>query len=302
MKIAKDVLRQFVVLVGRRNLYRTSRFLMRAARGDVANDPLSNGERIVQTVALRTAVPPVTVFDVGANVGGWTSNLLDISASLQIPPRIYAFEPCRETFAQLSDRAGKWPKVTLINKGCSRHAGTARMHVYGSGFGTNSLVEPIDDHRAVSEEVSLTTIDLYCNINAIDKIDLLKIDAEGHDFEVIAGASGMLDRQAVRILQFEYNHRWIGSRKYLRDVFSFLIPKGYTIGKLVGSHVEFYSYWQWELETYTEGNYVACSQHDAQQFRRCEPNWLSFRRDCLPGTKARSADLPPSSFMQRENR
>jgi FkbM family methyltransferase len=285
MKIAKDALRQCLVLVGRRNLYRTSRFLMRAARGDVANDPLSNGEHIVQTLALRTAVPPATVFDVGANVGEWTGNLLDISATLQIPSRVYAFEPCRETFTELSDRAGNWPNVTLINEGCSRHAGIATMHVYGSGFGTNSLSDPIDDRRAVGQEVHLTTIDLYCKANAIDKIDLLKIDAEGHDFEVIAGASEMLDRQAVRILQFEYNHCWIGSRNYLRDVFSFLIPKGYMIGKLAGHHVEFYVHWQWELETYTEGNYIACSQRDAQQFPRCEPNWLSFARHCVTGSK-----------------
>ena len=284
-KIAKDALRRCSRLVGRRNLYRASCFLMHAARGDVANDPLLNGEVMGKTVALRTAVPPATIFDVGANVGEWTRDLLDISESLQIPSRVYAFEPCGETFARLSDRAGNWPNVTLINKGCSRRAGTATMHVYGSGFGTNSLAEPIDDLVAVSEEVQLTTIDLYCKANTIDKIDLLKIDAEGYDFEVIAGASEMLDRQAVRILQFEYNHRWIGSRNYLRDVFSFLIPKGYAIGKLAGSHVEFYAYWRWELETYTEGNYIACSEHDVQQFRRCEPNWLSFRRHCFPGPK-----------------
>ena len=159
------------------------------------------------------------------------------------------------------------------------------MHVYGSGFGTNSLSEPIDDHGAVSEEVQLTTIDLHCKINAIEIIDLLKIDAEGHDFEVIAGASEMLDRGAIRILQFEYNQRWLGSRNYLRDVFSFLTPKGYMIGKLSGSHVEFYPHWRWELETYTEGNYVACSEHDMRNFRCSEPNWLSFSRACVPGPK-----------------
>ena len=37
---------------------------------------------------------------------------------------------------------------------------------------------------------------------------------------MIAGASEMLDKGAIRILQFEYNHRWMGTRNYLRDVFS----------------------------------------------------------------------------------
>jgi FkbM family methyltransferase len=284
-KIAKNAIRRCSLLVGRRNLYRASRFLMHAARGDVANDPLSNGESMVQTVALRTAVSPATIFDVGANVGEWTADLLELSGSLQIPSHVYAFEPCRETFARLSDRAGNWPNVTLINKACSRHAGTATMHVYGSGFGTNSLAEPTDNRRAVSEEVQLTTIDLYCETNGIKNIDLLKVDAEGYDFEIIVGASEMLDRQAIRILQFEYNHRWIGSRNYLRDVFSLLIPRGYLIGKLIGAHVDLFPYWRWELETYAEGNYVACFQHDVTHLHACVPTWLSFSEGCHPGPK-----------------
>ena len=291
--IAKETLRHCCLVVGRNNLYRASRFLMHAARGDIANNPLSNGETMVQEVALRTAIPPATILDVGANVGEWTGDLLAISSDLHIPSRVYSFEPCLETFALLSARVGKWPNVTLINEACSRRPGTGIIHVYGSGFGTNSLAEPIDDHRSVSEEVHLTTIDLYCEANAIKKIDLLKIDAEGHDFEVIAGASEMLARQAVRILQFEYNQRWIGSRNYLRDVFSYLTPKGYAIGKLTDQQVEFYPYWKWELETYTEGNYVACLQHDMQQFLCCEPTWLSFSQDCLIRPKAYAAESTP---------
>jgi FkbM family methyltransferase len=274
-KIAKDVIRQCSLLVGRRNLYRVSRFLMRAARADVANDPLSNGEKLVQTAALRTTVFPATILDVGANVGRWSGSLLEVSHNIQVPVHVHAFEPCRATFAQLSERARNWPEVTLNNSACSRRSGTAKMHVYGGGLGTNSLVEPIDGRQAVSEEVQLTTIDVYCAANEIGTIDLLKIDAEGYDFEVIVGASGMLDRRAVRILQFEYNQRWIGARNYLRDAFVFLNPKGYIIGKVTGSHVEFYPRWQWELENYAEGNYVACSYQEIPHLHPREPAWLS---------------------------
>jgi FkbM family methyltransferase len=254
---------------------------MRAARADVDNDLVSNGEKLVQTVALQSKVSPVTVFDVGANVGRWTDSLVESAHSLQVPVRVHAFEPCQETFAELSERIRTWPEVSLNNKACSRRVGTATMHVYGSGFGTNSLVEPLDAHNRMSEEVQLTTIDLYCETNSIGMIDLLKIDAEGHDFDVIFGASGMLDRKAVRYIQFEYNQRWIGSRNYLRDVFAFLSPKGYMIGKLTGSCVEFYPYWHWELENYTEGNYVACFSDEMMKFRPSEPRWLSFSSNGL---------------------
>jgi FkbM family methyltransferase len=265
------------MLVGRRNLYRISRFLMYTARGDVANtpyNPLLNGESMVQMVALGVAASPVTIFDVGANIGEWTSGLLEISCNLRIPAEVYAFEPCRDTFAQLSGRYGNRTNVTLINEACSRQVGTATMHVYGSGAGTNSLAEPVDDNEALSENVRLTTIDYYCNANGIGTIDLLKIDAEGVDYDVIVGASSMLDKKSIRILQFEYNQRWIGSRNYLRDAFNFLVPRGYVIGKLMGPWVEFYPHWRWELEHYAEGNYIACLRDDMDLFQHCEPIWL----------------------------
>jgi FkbM family methyltransferase len=265
--------------VSRRDLYRISRFLMRSARGDVENSLLSNGEEIVQRIALRSASSVATVFDVGANVGDWTAGLTEESDRLQMPVRVFAYEPCRATFDRLSNRFRERAETVAINAACSRKPGNASMHIFGNGAGTNSLVEPIDGLSGNREEVRLTTIDLECASRGIDKIDLLKIDAEGHDFDVMVGACEMLDAHRVRFVQFEYNQRWIGARNYLRDVFSFLNPKGYVVGKLCGTWVEFYPSWQWELETYVEGNYVACSEGDKQRFNTRVPSWLLFSRD-----------------------
>ena len=274
MKYAKRTLGQYCRLVGRRNLYRISRFLMRAARGDVANDPQSNGEQMVQEQVLRASESHAIVFDISANVGNWTASLLRFADEMKVPVDVHAFEPCSETFLRLRDRASQWPTVQLNQVACSRHPGTAVMHVFGVGLGINSLVDPVDDMTSQSEEVPLTTVDLYCKARDIRAIDLLKVDAEGHDFDVLAGAARMLETHAIRFLQFEYNQRWIGARNYLRDVFEFLQPKGYAIGELTGSYVEFYPSWQWEMENYAEGNFVACSETESRRFRRRQPSWL----------------------------
>jgi len=276
--IFKDFVRALLQIGGRKNLYWVSRFMMRTARGDVRNDYDHNGEKMAQSVALRSASSPATVFDVGANVGDWTAGLLEVSERLEIPVHVYAFEPCHGTYSRLWERFGNSPSVTPVNQACSRDAGVGTMYVYGSAAGTNSLAEPIDDREAVREEVRLATVDFFCKAAGIEKIDLLKIDAEGYDFEVIAGAAEMLNAKAVGILQFEYNHRWIGARNYLKDVFEFLIPKGYAIGKLTGSRVEFYPCWKWELETWDEGNFIACFRDEAGRFRCSQPSWLTFER------------------------
>jgi hypothetical protein len=72
------------------------------------------------------------------------------------------------------------------------------------------------------------------------------------------GASEMLRRHAIGLLQFEYNHQWILSRTYLRDVFTLLVPFGYHVGKITPKGIEFYEDWNTELETFRQGNYLAC--------------------------------------------
>ena len=65
-------------------------------------------------------------------------------------------------------------------------------------------------------------------------------------------------------MQFEYNHRWVFARAYLRDAFDLLTGLGYRIGKLTPKGVEFYPGWDAELETFVEGNYVACEPRAAE--------------------------------------
>jgi FkbM family methyltransferase len=271
---AKNLLTRCGLMFGQRNLYRGARFFARAARGDMDNDLASNGESMVQMKALRLASLPACVFDVGANIGEWTVSLLNVSEQLRIEVNVHCFEPCRKTFELISESLGGNTGVTLNNEACSSHEGTALMHVYGDGLGTNSLVDPINHQTARMEEVSMTTIDAYCALKGIGKINLLKVDAEGHDYEVIAGAVGMLDKKAIGILQFEYNQRWIGCRRYLKDVFTLLAPRGYEIGKVTGTKIEFYKEWHWEMETYVEGNYIACSDADMAHFSHRKMTWL----------------------------
>jgi hypothetical protein len=51
--------------------------------------------------------------------------------------------------------------------------------------------------------VPITTIDQFCADNSIETIDFLKIDTEGHDLEVIKGASRILAEQKIGIVQAE---------------------------------------------------------------------------------------------------
>jgi FkbM family methyltransferase len=262
-------------LSGRGFPYRLGRLLMNEARFDVPNDPACNGEREVQITFLRHVQPgrKTVVFDVGANVGDWTCAIVeqaDDIASLDV----HAFEPCSGTYGILLSRIGSLSRaanVVPVRKACSSAAGTGTLHVVGIGAGTNSLT--CAEHTDSVEQVELVSIDDYCHTSNIDHVSLLKIDAEGHDVEVIKGAIRMLRHQKVEVLQFEYNQRWIFNNAFLRDVFNILSPLRYGIGKVTPYGIEFYEKWDWELETFREGNYLACLPEWISRFNRIVPSW-----------------------------
>lgn len=256
--------------LGRRNVVRLGRFLSNRARLDVLNDRQSNGELLVLDAVLstRTADGSIVALDVGANIGEWTRALLDRIPDTGAPARVFAFEPVSGTRAILESAFAavhRNARVTIVASALSNEVGSRPMFIGGDGAGTNSL-HAGDPLASRTEEVATDKVDTFSRREAIDHIDVMKVDTEGHDFAVLEGARGMLSRAAIDVVQFEYNHRWIFARHYLRDAFSLLLPLGYRIGKVTPSGIEFYDMWHPELETFREGNYLACSVTQTGRF------------------------------------
>lgn len=111
--------------------------------------------------------------------------------------------------------------------------------------------------------VPVTTLAAYADQCLLDDIALVKIDTEGHDLAVLRGAVPLLSAGRIAAIQFEYNHRWVFARAFLRDAFELLQPAGYRLGKLTPLGVEFYPGWDPELESFVEGNYVALTARAA---------------------------------------
>lgn len=248
-------------VVGRKNLVRAARFALDYARRDLPNRLGPNGEWLVQDVVLGHAVDrPVCVLDIGANVGAWTTRLLAAAAAEGVDVQVHAFEPSPRTFEVLVGRIGAddAARVTLVNVAASNTSGTSRFFEVHELAGSNSLHGIAGSTEGMTPtDVELTTVDDYCASTGIDHVHLMKIDTEGHDLLVLEGASSLVRDHAVDVVQFEYNFRWIGARRYLKDAFDLLSPHGYVIGKVTPGAIEWYRDWSPELETFREANFVA---------------------------------------------
>ena len=264
-----------IYFVLRRHLsWRISRSLYLKSKADTPNVATLNGEEFLQGQLLArfgAVRDPLVVFDVGANIGDWTCSLLHQACNLNLEGglELHAFEPIPSSFAVFKERVSKHKLrgcLRLVSKALSNEDVTAEMYISGDTAGTNSLHPDAMNQNQRRLKVEKTTVSEYCYNNNIAIIHFIKCDTEGHDMEVMFGARKLFDEQRIMACQFEYNHRWVYSRHFLKDVFDLFKNTAYKIGKITPRGIELYFDWHPELERYFEGNYIILHTHALNWF------------------------------------
>jgi|GEM_PF-5041258 len=148
---------------------------------------------------LRLPAAPV-VCDVGANVGFFSWRV----AALRPAATVLAFEPASANVVRLRrvfELAGIGGEVSP--RACGRSAGHAVLYL------RNSVTHSLDplwhtdlDAGSGSEDVELTTLDAECDRHGFGHLDLLKIDTEGAEVDVLAGAAAILPHTRHVVLEY----------------------------------------------------------------------------------------------------
>lgn len=143
------------------------------------------------------------VLDVGANHG-----IVSLECALLVGPtgKVHAFEPAPETRACLARHLSinKIENVVLFDTAVGAAAGRAMLRVYKRATGLSTLSDAGPD-RVADEviEVKTITLDEHCESHGIGRVDLLKIDIEGHELFALRGARRILASKRVRAILLE---------------------------------------------------------------------------------------------------
>jgi FkbM family methyltransferase len=242
-------------------VWRIGRKFYRWARREVSKGPEKNGEYWLLEQVLKAA-PGATpcLLDIGARMGDWSECAQALLKRAGLKGRVHAIEPSTASYAYLTNRLKSSESVHTYKLALSDQSGIRDFFVLGDLDGINSLV-PVDG--ALVEQVATMRLDDYLDQQLIDSVLMVKSDAEGHDLNILQGASELFRHGRVEVWQFEYNHRWLSGRAQLSDVFDFIADKPYRLGKLHASGIEIYERWHPELERYFEANYVLVRQGSA---------------------------------------
>jgi FkbM family methyltransferase len=135
------------------------------------------------------------ILDIGANIGLYAIFLAKNKPSA----KIYAFEPAQGIFTRLEKNIelNLLPNVYCINKAVSNVSGRLQLRVPKGGDISSDASIIKDFHRAdddcILENIESITLDDFARINAIEKIDLIKMDVETAEPLVLMGATDILD-------------------------------------------------------------------------------------------------------------
>ena len=124
------------------------------------------------------------VIDIGANYGVYT---LSIAKLIGSTGKVYSFEPAKKTAETLlkSIEINGLKNIVVEKKGLSKEIGVATLSLNDNSE-LNSLVKNIVS-IGPSELVEITTLDECMKLFNWDKIDFIKIDAEGEEENIIQG-------------------------------------------------------------------------------------------------------------------
>ena len=149
--------------------------------------------RLERLLDLAEVKDPQVVLDIGANVGFYSRLILEKYKEVEL----YSFEPVPQVFdcmqKNLACYANRDVKLFNLAFGAGKEL---RKMKFDPG---NTLISSLGNSGNI--EVDVTTLDEFCKENAINKIDILKIDVEGFEHEVLQGAQSVLKN--VRYLMLE---------------------------------------------------------------------------------------------------
>lgn len=198
----------------------------------------------------------VTVVDVGAHIGEYAAAA---RSALGRDAALHCFEPQPDTFETLAARFAGDARTSCHRLALGSEHATASL--YGderSSAFTSLHPGTLGNGAARVDEVEVGTLDALAAELGLGRIDLLKVDVEGHELAVLEGARGLIEAERVGAVQFEFGERNLASRTFLRDFFRLLGP-GFRFFRVTPGGLRALEYTPAAEVFVLESNYLAAS-------------------------------------------
>jgi FkbM family methyltransferase len=187
---------------------------------------------------LRSAgLAPRTVIDIGANRGQFTV----AARNLLHPSRIHSFEPLPAAADSLEKSCAGYPEVVVHRVALGAQQGRAALHV-NKHSQSSSLLELGGRHlqafpaaTAVDHvDVIVRRLDAELDAIALERPVLVKVDAQGYESEILAGAGGSVEAMDALIVETSFTPLYEGETPFL-ELLDQVSEMGFRFERPVGT-------------------------------------------------------------------
>ncbi|MDH5722524.1 MAG: FkbM family methyltransferase [Alphaproteobacteria bacterium] len=181
--------------------------------------------------------PDSVVIDVGAHSGQFAK----LFSRMAPEGQIYAFEPGKYPLSILNKVKTlcslKNVEIVPFGLGAQKQNLTLKTPIKKSGslgFGLAQIGENTSGGKFKTEEIGITSLDAFVKEFSLDRLDFIKADIEGFEYEMLRGATETLAKfkPAIMLEVSQIRLQQIGANP--DDIWDMLIPLGYK-SALIGN-------------------------------------------------------------------
>lgn len=174
---------------------------------------------------LKSELRPGDVYvDVGAHIG---IDAIVAAREVGLAGHVYAFEAAPDTAARLAEVTQQFRNVSVANVALGARTGTVTLRSDPMFHPNDASTRSLFTTGAVICEVQMTTLDMWGI--GVDRLDVVKIDIEGGEYDAIAGMTSTLSRLRPRtiIVEIQFARQRMPDPSD-QDVYSLLHDRGYV--------------------------------------------------------------------------
>ncbi|HBK82768.1 MAG TPA: hypothetical protein DDZ41_04090, partial [Flavobacterium sp.] len=188
-----------------------------------------NRERKTMELFAKLIRENDTIFDIGGHIGYVTIYF----SSLAKGGKIYVFEPAYSNLPYLKYNVKSKENITIIEKGVWNFNGELKLYIEHITGQNSSFIKDFYPYLETKknafckekekiEEVLVKVVKLDDFIQQVNAVpNLLKIDAEGSEYEIIQGMLNILEKtRPILMIEIRYNHK---------KIYDIMKEKGYII-------------------------------------------------------------------------